>query len=298
MEFNLPTTKTQMYSILEQLFYYYRIQRPGYEELQLEPLVLDRLSYDKPTDEQILSKAKTVLAGEQERELMEKRTEYSLKISALENKITLAEQSKLEQVENITKLYEESVKKVEKQAEKNGLITSGITVDKIALLEIEKNQKITEIIEKKQAEIDGYLAEITVKQSELNSLEEKYSTLHELDVDKKVEEMKLECDSIEREVFKYNNGLDEKEQRYDNIIMQTNATLKLKFMEISTGEFTKDQLVEMGYYNDVIRCVRGYFDTLGAEIAYQEFCTDEKIMIYLDDYYSNVLYLYRAKAGL
>ena len=298
MEFNLPTNKEQMYSILEELFYHYRIKRPGYEELQLEPLVLERLEYRHPEESEILEMAEIALRGEQERELMSKKAEYELMISSLENKINLCTLSKEEQIANINKLYESSIEKVEKQAEKNGLISSGIAVDKVAQLEAEKNAKIAEVVEKKNSEIEGYTAEIDVKRKELENLTEVYADVHVMDVDKKFVEMRANYQAIEREVFKYNNSLDEKEQRYQNTIMQTNASLKLKFMEISSGEFTKDQLVEMGYYADVIRCIRGYFDVLDAEIAYQEFCSDQKIMIYLDDYYSNVLYLYRARAGL
>ena len=99
------------------------------------------------------------------------------------------------------------------------------------------------------------------------------------------------------EVFKYNNGLDEKEQRYLNTIKQTKASLKLRYMDISTGEFTKDQLVEMGYYADVVKCVCGYFDRLDPYTAFQDIASEKKLAIYLDDYYQNVIYTYNLLSG-
>ena len=50
MEFNLPTTKSQMYVILNDLFYYYRIRREGYEEVNLQELELERLTVTQKSD--------------------------------------------------------------------------------------------------------------------------------------------------------------------------------------------------------------------------------------------------------
>ena len=68
-------------------------------------------------------------------------------------------------------------------------------------------------------------------------------------------------------------------------------------MNIASNFFTKDQLVEMGYYTDAIACVRAYYDTLSAVAAYQQIAHDTKVAIYLDDYYTNVVYKYKTLAG-
>ena len=102
----------------------------------------------------------------------------------------------------------------------------------------------------------------------------------------------------EREVFKYNNGILEKETRYRNTIKQAEATLKLQFLEISMGEYTKDQLVDMGYYQDVIDCVTSYYDKFSAAEAFQKITDEKKLAVYLDDMYAEVIYAYRSKAGL
>ena len=53
----------------------------------------------------------------------------------------------------------------------------------------------------------------------------------------------------------------------------------------------------MGYYTDAINCVCAYFDTLSALTAYQQIAHDTKVAIYLDDYYSNVVYMYKTLAN-
>ena len=72
----------------------------------------------------------------------------------------------------------------------------------------------------------------------------------------------------------------------------------IRYLDVSAGEFTKDQLVDMGYYEDVIRCVCGYYDTLQPSVAYRDILDEGKLAIYLDDYYESIIYLYKSAAGM
>jgi len=120
--------------------------------------------------------------------------------------------------------------------------------------------------------------------------------MFEREVSAKITELTEAQQEKIREVFKYNNGLTEKEQRYQNTIKQTNASLLLKFMSLRQGEFTKDELVEMGYYKDVIACVCNYYDTLDTLTAAQQITHDQDIPIYLDHYYETIVYMYTQRA--
>ena len=66
-------------------------------------------------------------------------------------------------------------------------------------------------------------------------------------------------------------------------------------MEIKNVEFTKEQLYDMGYYQDVIDCVCGYYDTLGAAAAFTDISKEGKLVLYLEDYYQNVIYMYKSR---
>lgn len=298
MEFTLPTTKTQMMKILDELFYHYRIKRQGYEKAIMQELDLTRMVYNSPTDEELRQKAIALVAPSHEREISKRKAEIESKIAETNLKLTQADINATSLIQEVENLYTESVAKIQHQAVKNGLISSGVVVDKIAELEEGKNEKIYKINSENELLKTNLTATLSSLNEQLAECEEYFSVAHEKDIEKQLKELIDEREKMENEVFKYNNSLDEKEQRYKNTLIQANATLELKFLDISSGEFTKDQLVEMGYYEDVIRCVCGYYNTLEAGAAYQDFSRDTKIPIYLDDYYQNILYMYQARAGL
>ena len=170
-------------------------------------------------------------------------------------------------------------------------------IEKIAVLEVEKNDKLIALEQERVEKINNLDAQLEIQNKLLSECVSYFYSAHDSDVEKKKEELRLEELKIEREVFKYNNSLDEKKQRYKNTIAQINANLELKFLSISTGEYTKDQLVEMGYYDDVMRCVCGYYNTLPAMTAFQDVCNDTRLPIFLDHYYQDILYMYQIKAG-
>ena len=297
MQFNLPTTKQEMYVILNDLFYYYRVRREGFEDLNLKELDLQRLEYTPKTDEELEAHARVLLAPEQQREIDNYLADLRAQLEQLSLKKLLVEDNAEKEIEQVEKLFNESVEKIQKQAIKSGLINSSIVVDKTTQLESDKNLRIADIVAKKNKEIVEISITENTLNAKLNQGADIFSVVHEKDVNKKVLELIESREKTVQEVFKYNNGLDEKEQRYANTIKQVNSSLKIRFLAITAGEFTKDQLVDMGYYSDVIRCVTGYYDTLEPITAYQDISAEKKLAIYLDDYYQNIIYGYRMNAG-
>ncbi len=297
MQFNLPTTKSEMYTILNDLFYYYRIRREGFEEINLQELQLERLSMEEVSDESLMQLANKLLSAKHEREMLEYQEKVNSEKAEIEQKIILLEKNLIDEIENVHKLYDESIAKIESQALKNGLVNSSIVVDKTASLLNSKNQKIAEITQAKNDDI----ASLTAKKNTLDLIlaesQDFFNSVHQKEVEIKFEELLKEKEKLRIEVFKYNNSLDEKEQRYANTLKESKASLELRFLDISSGEFTKDKLIEMGYYEDVIKCVCGYYNTLSREDAYADFVSESKLIIYLDDYYQEILYLYKTKLG-
>lgn len=297
MKFNIPTNKTQLINTLQELFNYYRIQRVGYEEIEFVSLKLSRLTYDMPKDYEITEMARIAVAADQEREKRKYEQELNLNIAKADAEISVLDTTLQSAINEINALFDQSIEKVNAQARKNGLISSGIVVDKVAELEEKRNEEIIE----KTNEFQGKIAALNALKASytqaLSETEEYFALAHEKDVAAKAKEIKEECIKTRRSVEKYNNYQDEKEKRYENTKRELNAELKIRFMELSTGELTKDQLTEMGYYEDVIACVCGYYDTLEAAAAYRDFASDKKLPIYLDHYYENILYMYRAKSG-
>ena len=298
MEFTLPKTKNDMYAVLAQLFDHYRVRKQGYEDIVLQNLSLQRLDNTEKTDSELIEKAHNLLKAEHEREIAEYKTEISSKISALQEKIALAEQNKMEEISNLNNLYSESLAKVQNLVIKSGLMNSTVMIDKTAMLEDSKNQKIAQIAQDTNDKIASLTAEMQQLTEKLSLSEEYFANIHQQEIEKKFIEL---CDEREKrriEVFKYNNGLDEKEQRYANSIRETKSSLYIRFLDVKSGEYTKDQLVEIGYFKDVIKCVSSYFDTLAPLNAYQTFLAEEQLITYLDYYYEQVALSYKYKAGL
>ncbi len=298
MDFNIPTNKTAMYSVLKQLFSYYRIKRDPLEETTLLPLDLDRLSYSIPTTSQLNTKAGKLVEPINQKEIMERTEKIKDQIDLCNAEIEAVNNNFEANINEIENSYEESYAKFQQTAIKNGLINTSAYLDKLAKIEESKLKKITSLTEAKNQRITELQSKLTVLTTKLEEVSSYFSALHLARKTAKATELLDASEQIYRDVTKYNTGLDEKEQRYKNTLAQANANLKLKYMEITLGEYSKDELVDMGYYDDVVKCVTGYYDTLSALSAYNDILKETKLTIYLDDYYQNIIYMYGSRAGV
>ena len=207
MQFNLPTNKEQMYVILNDLFYYYRIKREGYEPVEQQGLNLEKMEYEIPSDEQLEATARILLAAQDEREVLALKKQIELERVKVQEKIVQIEQRHQTSVDQSRILYQESLEKLRAQAINNGLINSSAYLDKLTSLEGQMNGKIIELTEKKEEELAELNAQLSALNAQLEECENYYSSVHEKQVDAKVVELKEEAEKIYREVFKYNNGI-------------------------------------------------------------------------------------------
>ena len=296
MEFNLPTTKSEMYAVLRELFSYYRVRHSTFMGVDLVPIKLTRLNYVPPTDGQLTVLADTLVTAKHEREKQKYKDDIETEISELEEKIValnLSEQAKIEKVEFA---YAQSQQKLREHAVSAGLTGTSIIADKIVQLETEKNKELLAIT----MNVQGLISECTARKNALNEklggADEYFSVLFEHDKNEKMIELKAEREKAIADAFKYNNQLDEKEQSSHNNIEQVRASFELRFIDMSNGDFTKDQLIEMGYYSDVIRCIKGYYDRLSPVEAYEDFYSEGDLVAYLDHYYQEILYAFYLKS--
>ncbi len=300
MNFAIPQTKAAMYETLREIFAYYRIQRtPLEEQIDMTPLSLEREVFVSLSTEALRQKAINLLGGKYQLEKQQKSDEYLQKIIELSNKEGLLYQSYTASVDKIDADYDEIIEKVKKEAKKNGLISSDVTVAEISRLESERVTKKSEANQKfdqEQAEINSQISSLEFSK---NNIEEFYDEFIEQEIVAKVTELQDEQDTKMREIFRYNNGLDEKEQKNANAIIQANANLKLKYAEINSQELSKDKLIELGYYSDVIDCICAYYDNAFSDpvTLYRDILDETQIAVYLEDYYSDVILMYRTRAG-
>lgn len=296
MTFNTPTTKNEMYEILQQIFYYYRIQRQADTDVTLNELELDRMTYTPMTAAEITTKARTALKSAQTEKVLNYKKKISDEIAELGEKVTLYGAQKTAAEAAARESYAAATLKAEREAVKRGIAQSSVVIDRIADLQTALAAEITSIDASYDEKIAAAQARITRLQSDLAGADTYYSQVFSYEILAEEDKIKDDENKLIREIFKYNNGLDEKEQRAANSIITTTRSLELRYMNIASNFFTKDQLVEMGYYKDAIDCVCAYFDTLAPLTAFQQIAHDTKVAIYLDDYYSNVVYMYRSLA--
>ncbi len=297
MNFVQPTTKAEMINTLKEIFYFYRIRREDFENVTLDDLSLQRLTYVQPTAAQVRAKAEALLLPSQTLRLLNYQKELSEKRASLakESAAITAETAALTSAINAS--YAESVQRVENEAVKKGIAHGSIVLDRIAELTVKKNTDLAALNLSQQQKATRLAAEISALDDLISDADDYFSDLCEAEIEAKIEELSEKEEEKRTDIFKYNNSLSEKEQRYANSIIIKRASLQLQHMEIVSDFYTKDELVEMGYYGDALSCVMGYYNTLSASAAYNDIVADRDLPIYLDDYYSNLVYLYRTRAG-
>lgn len=299
MAYATPTTATEMYEILKQIYYDYRLRIDAYEDAGLEDLVLNRLRFIAKTDAQLLSDAKALVQPWLDEQFKKEREEIGLKIEVATEKKNAIDEKTQERLQALEKEVEEDIETIKDEALKKGYYNSDVTVSKIAEIQEYKRQRSLEIQTEAETQKTEAEQEIANLQAYYDSLEATYQEHFNNKVNAKIVELREQQEKTEREVFKYNNGLDEKEKRSRNANISANASLKLRYLEIRSKSYSKEELVDMGYYNDVINCVCGYYNTISnALTAYQKFLDDTKVIVYLEDFYYDVLTIYRSKAGL
>ena len=295
MEFTMPTTLIEMYDTLKEIFMYYRNVSYTMEEIQLEELSIPRITQTYLTDDELRTKATTLLKAGQQELIKSKQDEISNQIFELQKQLLLVtsgeEQRKQNLLNNYNKKKEEAIERFYNGRE-NFASYNSISVE----YEQEYMAKYDELLEKIQQEKDDIQAQITLKQEELANVSSAYAGIFNYQIEKKFIELKDEQDALKIEHEKYNSTANEKEVKYSNSLVQTRTSLKLKLLEIKKTPLTREELIEYGYYADAISCIQGYLNTLSPSNAYNTLQSETKIMTYIDDFYQNLLYLYQTRA--
>lgn len=299
MEFETPTTKQEMYATLRDIYNFYRIRMNGYEPISFTPLDLDRIAYVAPTDAELTAKAELLVSAKNEERKAKRKAELEKEIALSNAKLSTLTAEETALIAAITAKYDESEEKVRSEAIKRGYSNSSVLLSRIAELESAKNAEISGVSTGYAGKRSDLNAAVTAATAAITALPNYYSDVFTAEKNAKLSELKDDRVKDTIAVNKYNSAQDEKEQKQAISVALANAELQLKFLALQTSPFTKEQLVEMGYYEDVLTCVTGYFNTISsASTRYSEFANESKLVFYLEDYYPDVLYLYRTLAGL
>jgi hypothetical protein len=293
----MPTTKEEMYSTLQILFAYYRYNREEFIEQEIIPLDIGKITYVELSDEELLRKAEDLLKAKQEERLMNAKAEVQKKIDEIAYKVRLAgvamEKSKENYSAEYWKDYEEQIDNL---LDKHKYLLLQYNMVFTGMADYYLEEELQTMDQKHQAIVAVLDEQLSTYQAELQAIEGYYAGLFEQEINVKFIELKDEQEKTKREVFKYNNAIDEKIQRYENSLKQANATLKLKVMSIRAEPVPKETLIEVGYYKKVMEVVSAYYNTLPAIDAYHDIIDEPSLAVYLEDYYQDMVYLYKIRA--
>ena len=293
MEFTTPTTEKEMLAILKEIYTFYRIKKDPFSVPELPTISLQEIHFEKMTEEEIFAHAKELLKGEHQKEILQKKE--SLEKQILE-KISLIEKEKERAVEKEKELIlncSEKIKILEEDGEKNGLIKGSVIGKKKLDLFEKRNAEIEEKKKESLKTINKLQGEIASLNECLDNVEEYFLTAHQSEIESKVAELKQKQFEFMVEVQKYNNSVQERNIKYANYIESTRANLELKYIEIRSEPFTKEELIEIGYYEDVINCVNAYYAQIDDSRVYNEFVKCPQLVMYLEDFHTTLQTFYK-----
>lgn len=297
MEITIPTTKEEMFSTLKSLFAYYRYNREEYVEQELVPLNIEEMTFNELSTEELKSKARELLKPKHEEKLMEARVEIQKKIDEISYKVQIAlvasEKAKENYASEYWKDYEEQI---DNMMDKHKHMLNQYNLIYTGMAEFTLEEHLQTIEQKHQAILAVLQKQLEDYQQELENVAIKYSSLFEKEINAKYLELLDEQEKTKREVYKYNNAIEEKKQRYANTLKQANANLKLKLISIRSEPLPKETLIDLGYYDKAMDVVFGYYNRLSAVDAFLDISNEPTLALYLEDYFQDIVYLYRMKA--
>jgi len=296
MDFPTPTSMAEVMSTLADIFFFYRHNPLVYEGFDLKELKLNRLEYTLPTDEEFTSLATTLLSATHYREIADKKSGYLSELSVLNNNLASLSKKAEKLISEANLSCDKAIDSVKEDAIKRGIEYSTIPNEKIASIVSENKTLLADINSQIEGEKLSLQSKISALQTLIDGVEDYYRPIHEKEIAAKAYELKTKALEVDREVFKYNNSLDQKEQEYANNLIKTNANLEIKYLEIRINPYSKDELIAMGYYTDCLICVTSYLDTLPYLLAYEKITETGELAVYLDEYYQDLVYMYKVKS--
>lgn len=297
MEFQNPTTKAQMLETVKDIFAFYRASAPIYEEADLVDMLIPSVEYTPKTNSACLNEASELLLVKLTREKIDYVAELTKEVERLNAENVEALIKRNMTVEAIDEEYTRLKKEYKSQAIEKGISVSQIALSGINEIEGKRQAEIVKAQSEYDAKVQNNTTLKEIAEQKIANVERYFSEIHQLEVETKAKEIKLEDERFVLEIEKYNNSVYEKNVKYQNALVQAKANLELKFMEVRK-DYSKDELIVKGYYKDVLRCVTAYYDTLSASDAYIDLNRETELMLYLEEYYSYVVEIYRARAAL
>ena len=189
MQFTIPTNKEQMYSVLQQIFYFYRIRREAFTELDLIPLSIPKMIYTPLEQSALLEMASKMVTPQIEREKYKEINQLEREISNLTAKKQTLEEQKSVAMQQVTTNFDKTIEKLKAEANKRGMLSSTVIVKELNQTESQRAQTLASVASEYDVKILLVQNEITTLESEIEKAQVFYAELLTKEKNAKKEEL-------------------------------------------------------------------------------------------------------------
>lgn len=273
--------RKEIFDKLNELEQAYRSETKGKVE---KPLQLERLTYERPADDELYEKAKASI--EKKYGTARKNAEDAAGKKKLSLSETIAELEKQREKDkaSIDAAYDSAADKVSADAVKRGVQRSSVATNRIAELEKEKLADKSIIDQNSKSKADDIRKQIEELSAQLEKTIKASKDEEETAREAEFERLKKESDDKAEAVKKYNNSLEEKEVKYNSSAAKTP---------------TDDELAKIKKSYDIkkVGAVIDYYMAFDDKAeAMRDFLSDPAFEEYLGDYYNYVFTVLKNRA--
>lgn len=246
-------------------------------------LDLEKMTFTKPTDEEIKNQATQGLADYKQNGIKDIEQQYLLKAQNIDDTISLKKQNADMQKSELEQKYAALKADASNDALKRGLARSSIVVNTLEAFDNKMLDNFMTINQELAKSIDNLSTQKSLleqqKQNALNSFDISYA----VQLNEKIEKINEKLKEQEQSVIKYNNEIAEKEAEYKRKKQQE----ALDYAEY-VGKYGLGT-IEMMKSNEKYKLAREYFLSLPSGEAIKELEGDSSYINQLGTYYYKLL---------
>lgn len=174
----------------------------------------DRLTYNAPSSEEVLSSAQGSLESYKETNISGINDKYNDKLVDVDKDIEQQEKETQSNLNEIESLYDYVADKTVNKNIKKGLANSSIMTTQLSDTENAKVKALEDEKTSSQVKVDSLTSEKQLLQMQKETALSNFDISYAVKLSEKIDSLNLEIAKQEEKVLKYNNALDEAERKF------------------------------------------------------------------------------------
>lgn len=252
-----------------------------------DKLDLDKLEFEKKSEEELRQQAKTRLEAEYEKGIaeLEKKTEDN--IATLKYNIDSKKNAADSKRDTLEDTYGAKIKSAENTALKRGLARSSIITQQIEGLKNDRSSAVTDLDKGLITDIEYLQKKIEAASDRLNEAQNNFDGEMAAEIEKELLELIDQQEDRYQKVLKFNNDVEKKQADY---LRQKEAALinrsQAENEQLKTSVLYGNEAARQNYAKNVMDAVSGYFEGMDRKDALNLLENDAKLKNALGVYYA------------